>query len=255
MAIQVGTSGARAERMRAAAKSKDRNRKIVLGVLMALFVIILAVELPSTLSKLSGSGGGTATPAQPTATAGAQTATLVQPDLAPALNQLARFGAKDPFLPQLTPSGSTTNPTASASPPSGPPVRATNFVAKDPFEAQISTPSATPVSTPAKTTANALPTVAPTPTASAAGGYVVVLNSVPAAHGQKLASLAVIAAENAGLVDVKSSTLPTSGSALDIYTGPYQSQSVAQQELIRALRDGYTQATVSNLPHSHHSTQ
>lgn len=251
MAIQAGASGTRAERLRLAAKTKDRNRKIVLGLLGGLFVIILAVELPSTLSKLSGSaGGGTPAPAQPAA--GGPTATLVQPSLTSALKQLQKLGAKDPFIAQVAASGATAATTggSSGTTAKGPAVRAKDFVAKDPFVAQISTASATPVATATPTTGTA-PTTAPVAAAPGGGGYVVVLNSVPAAHSQKLASLAVVAAENAGLIDVKTSTLATTGSALDVYTGPYQSQSTAQQELIRALRDGYTQATVSNLPRAH----
>lgn len=251
MAVQAGASGARAERLRLAAKTKDRNRKIVLGVLGGLFVIILAVELPSTLNKLSGSGGGTPAPAQPAGAAPA--ATLVQPSLTSALKQLQKFGAKDPFIAQVADSGATAATTggSSGTTAKGPAVRAKNFVAKDPFVAQISPASATPVAAATSTAATA-PTVAPVAAVPGGGGYVVVLNSVPAAHSRKLASLAVVAAENAGLIDVKTSTLPTTGSALDVYTGPYQSQSTAQQELIRALRDGYTQATVSNLPRVHH---
>jgi len=53
---------------------------------------------------------------------------------------------------------------------------------------------------------------------------------------------------------VKSSVLRTqAGVALDVYTGPFATESLAQQELIRALRVGYTLASIQMLPHAHPS--
>lgn len=252
MTAHVGTPTTRAERLAAAAKARDRNRWILLGVLGVLLVVVLAFELPSTLNKLSPSSSP---PAAAPTQAAAPTAAAAQPvatSLTPVLKRLQSFAVKDPFVAQLSSSGGSVTASSASVPTglalSGPPVRTKDFVAKDPFVAQVATPAAAAASPAPEATqsggsapavSNALPSA----------GFVVVLDTVPAAHGQKLAGLDVIAAENAGLVQVRTATV-FSGKVLEVYTGPYPSQSAAQTALIRALRDGYTQASVSGIPHS-----
>jgi hypothetical protein len=251
MAVDVSSRGAiLADRKRSIAQTKARNQKLVLGGLGAVLLVVLALELPSTLGKLSGGSSGTTPPtAEPLP---ATRPALVMPAKSAArLTPMRGFVTKNPFIPQVgspdtqlggAPGTATSTGSVAAHPPT---VRTKDFVAKDPFVQQLAAPAAaSPLAAPAAATTKSATPLSPV---GAASGYVVVVASVPAAHGQDAAASALVAAENAGLPDVKVSLIH---SALDVYIGPYANQELAQQGLIRALRVGYTIASVEPLPRS-----
>ena len=131
----------------------------------------------------------------------------------------------------------------------GPPVRAKDFVVKDPFVQQIKVPTA-PVGPPAQIRPSS-PAPAPKATAQGApGAYIVIIGTIPGkgAAGLKAAARAVVAAKNAGLKDVVANdALPGAKGTFTVFTGPYPSAAEAHTELVRALRNGYPHATTERL--------
>lgn len=254
MALHIGArASVLAERKSAAAASKARSQKIVLGVLGVVLVGVLGLELPSLLSHASGSAGPASVATQPAA---AQPPAAVRIPASTSPARLRRLAAKDPFVPQVGASavGSPASGAAggdATQTPRGPAVRATHFVAKDPFVPQLAAPAAAAAaSSPEATGQTSVSATQPTVTPfHGRNGFVVVVASEPVANGTSAAAQAMVAAENAGLPDVKSSIIRSqAGGALDVYLGPYTTKSLAQSALIRALRAGYTLASVEALP-------
>jgi hypothetical protein len=259
MALHIGARpSVLAERKVAAAASKARNQKIVLAVLGIVLVGVVALELPSLLSHASGSTSPSSLATQPAATQPAATQPPAAVPIAPSssLPRLKRLAAKDPFVPQVGAAGRD-SPASGAGGggvtevPRGPAVRAAHFVAKDPFVPQVAAPAAASAASTIGATGRTSVSVTQATTTPVHGrnGFVVVVASEPVVTGTSAAAQAMVAAENAGLPDVKSSIIRSqAGGALDVYLGPYPTKSLAQSALIRALRAGYTLASVEPLP-------
>ncbi len=246
MAKRVGRSGAsRNESAREAAKV--RRQKIIAGAGGALLLGLLAIQGPGTLQQLSG--GTSAQPTPPPAVPVAKRATAVKASKAAASPaRLRRMAATNLFVPQVASTAATTgNPTVGLTLASGPKVRSKNFVVKDPFDPQISTPSAAVPTTAVMTTSAPGQATGSTTTAET-GSFIVVIASVPAARGPEAGARAVRTAQNAGLKNVFL-TPPANGHKghFTISTGPYSS-TAARGELIRALRNGYPNAFIRKLP-------
>jgi hypothetical protein len=94
------------------------------------------LEGPKTLKRLHGSSSSSApvptiVPSSPAA------ATPAAPPKPVSLKPLARFAAKDPFVPQVVSAPSKPTPVLANDPPA---VRASHWVEKDPFVQQLSPP-------------------------------------------------------------------------------------------------------------------
>ena len=238
----------------------DGRRRLIFAGVGAGSVIVLVVV------ALVGFGGGSLPSGSTTAPSAKSSlkAPLAsspkparKPSLSPsalALKAAERQGAKDLFVPQVSAATGGSSPTPTGVTVHGPAVRAKNFVAKDVFIAQISPPAATPASSTVTSTSGGEGSGASPSKVSGGGGYIVVLATIPGIGpaSQKAAARAVVAAKNAGLKEVVANdAIPgTSGSAphFTVFTGPYQYQSSVQDELIRALRNGYPQARAQELP-------
>jgi hypothetical protein len=260
MAAGRSTTAKAAEDREAA---KVRRQKIFVGCGGVLLLGVVAFQLPGLLGG-SGSGSPTATPAAeaaPLATALAPLPASVGGVAIPFW--VRRLPPRDLFVPQVTVPGAAATSSSSGSTvviPKGPAVRAKHFVVKDPFAPQISlptAPAATQVSGP--TPPAPAPSVAPAPSGTAGGSYIVVLATISGrgAPSRRLAAHAVVAARNAGLTKVVANdTIPGGtfeGPHFTVFTGPYTSAAQAHSELVRALRNGYPTAKSEHLSAS--STQ
>jgi hypothetical protein len=230
-------------------ETKVRRQKIFIAAGGLVLLALAGFELPGLLSS---SGSGAQRSATPAATPAVSSAGVATPATTPEPRSVARLRARDLFVPQVTAPGAT--PAAGTGRiPTPPHVRSTGFVVKDMFVAQITPPAASTVSSTVIKTAHGTTHVS---ASVGGGGYIVVLGSIPGVgrSSQQLAAHAVVAAKNAGLKNVVANdAVPGqsgSGPHFTIYTGPWTSSGLAQNELIRALRNGYPHAQAQQLPTS-----
>jgi hypothetical protein len=251
------------ERARRAAQDREalkvRRQKMFIG---AGGVVLLGVVGFQLLPALTGGSGSSAkSPAVPPAAAVATPASQSTGSntLSSALpRSVERLAPRDLFMPQIVVVGSGDAPSAAAGGKvlKGPSVRATNFVSKDPFVPQITPPAATPATSSLTQTPSGEGSGSGQSQVSGGAGYIVVLASIPGTGiaSERAAARAVVAAKNAGLRDVVANdAVPgSSGSAphFTVFTGPYEFESTAQTELVRALRNGYPKAEARALPSS-----
>lgn len=237
----------------AAGGAKRRGQLIVIAVGGVLLVALVGFQLPGLLGWSSPGGTADAATIPPPAVPVARPA-AVTGSSSPLPRWIRALGERDVFVPQVFVSAAAgTSPATAAATPSPPPVRATGWVVKDPFVPQVALPTAaTPtVTTPVPITRHIAPTPGPR-----SGGYIVVLQVVAGGGGASQAAAAhdVVAAKNAGLLDVAANdAVPGTtrmGTHFTIYTGPYPSAAAAQPELVRALRNGYPTAHTQRLPAS-----
>jgi hypothetical protein len=239
---------ARAARAREAGKA--RRQKIFIGIGGGLLLGLVAFQLP-----LFGSSSGPGHRTAPTSVA-VPVSSASKVSGSPTRQSSRHAAGRDVFAPLVAAVGTGLSARASEGRTlKGPTVRATHFVSKDFFIPQVKPPAATPASSPVSGS-DGSGSDNPSPGASGGGGYIVVLASIPGINtaSQKAAARAVVAAKNAGLKDVVANdAVPgTSGSAphFTVYTGPYEFESTAQTELVRALRNGYPGARAQQLPGS-----
>lgn len=236
--------------------TKVRRQKIFIGIGGGLLLAVVGFQV---LPSLFGSSGGSrsedsaaptsvAVPIAPSGSTGAGSTSLVP-------HSLEKLPKRDLFIPQVSLPGSGGAVAATGVILKGPSVRSKDFVAKDIFIPQIKPPAATAASAEG-TPAEGQATGVASPGKTAGGGYIIVIDSIPgiSTASEKAAARALVAARNAGLKDVvaNDSVPGTSGERphFTVYTGPYQYQSSAQTELVRALRNGYPHAKAQQLPSS-----
>jgi hypothetical protein len=189
--MAVATVGRRKKQREAAdAAARQRRSRMMLIGLSVILLIVAVIEVPKTLSKVHSSS----TAAESTAVSSAASAARSEAASAAAVRaKLAlidrQFPAKDPFVVQLGQSSATVaklQPFATA-----PSVKASHFVSKDPFKAQVGLAAGEAVAavpavatgpsvTPAKS--SGVTTKAPT------SGYIVVLRSLDS-KGEGLSEL------------------------------------------------------------------
>ena len=232
MATDALRHGSRAAKQQAEQAAKDRRAKIMLAIGGVLLLVVLVIEVPKMLGNLHKA------PAQPVATTPVPTTpSVTSPTGAHAadLKAVDKFAAKDPFVAQVGTKADTIPALLAATPPA---VRTSAFVRKDPFVQQL-TPSAAapgvaPVAQPAsKSGAGGSygSKGAKGSTASAGGGYIVMVASVPVASGRAAAEREAVNARARGIANVKivvSSNYPTLREGFfAVYSGPYSSLSRA----------------------------
>jgi hypothetical protein len=259
MGIQVGGRSSRAAHGRDALKAKEHRQKVILAGGVVVLLVVVAVEV---LPMLGGGSSGTQSPAPaatpasaPPATGAQAVATSVAPSSGLVVpRRISRLPAKDPFVSLVaTPAASApTGGTGLAASPTtepGPAIRVRHFVAKDPFVVQVgAVANSTPALGSAPATAAPAATSAPVP-APPGTGFVVVLASIPPAHGMVRAERLVVDATRDGLANV-AITQKKKTSPLVISSGPYRIQTAADQALVEALRVGYKGAYVQALHRS-----
>ncbi len=185
MAIAAGAL--RQRNQQAQEKAKAKRQKLILVAGMVLLVGVLAFQLPK-LMKGSSSPSTTPATTTPASTATAPAAAVAAPAVAapaisPAqvrrdLRQIAAFGTKDPFKPQVTSTAAGASTTSGApTPASAPAVRRSHFVTKDPFKVQVAVATAQSASAPLATPATPVSQPKTTP-AVAPHGYIVILRSL-----------------------------------------------------------------------------
>jgi hypothetical protein len=242
------------------AAAKQRREKIALGAGILIFVLLLALEGPKTLSHLHGSSASS--PPLP-----APTTAQPKPVAAPRpvdLGAVRRYSEKDPFVPQVgSPATSVTG--AGPTSASGPAVRASHFVSKDPFVPQVGVittsapavvakPTAPPVVAKPVTPPAVKPAAPATPAVSSAQGLVVIVASIPLARGKKAADQAAAAATARGVPDVHvvvSSDYPTLRAGYyAVYSGTYATSTKIRQALQQVRSLGYPRAYTRRLARS-----
>jgi hypothetical protein len=234
------------------AAQRDRRQKIFVAVGGAVLLAIVAFEfLPGVLSSSSSGGSaGAASSAPSTAVAVTTPAVAVGSAPGPKLpHSVERTPARDVFVPLISAGPVNAAVATAAQTPNAPAVRAKHFVVKDPFLPQIKGPSTTIAPPGQPQTSSPAPAQQPIPQ-SAPAAYIVVIGTIPGkgTASLKAAARAVVAARNAGLKDVVSNNaLPGAKGTFTVFTGPYPSAAEAHAELVRALRNGYPQATTERL--------
>src|SRR5437588_7082825 len=188
----------RGAREASARAQKERREKIALVVGCTLLLAIGAFEGPKTLKRLHGSSASSA-PAPAISPGSPATAVPVAPPKPVSLKPLARFAAKDPFVPQVDSAPSKPTPVLANNPPA---VRASHWAQKDPFVQQLSIDSAGPVSGGSSSSGSKSAPVA------GSGAYIVVVASVPFAAGGADAKHEAAAARAHGLPSVKAVNAP-----------------------------------------------
>jgi hypothetical protein len=226
----------------AARVQKARRDKIVLGVGCAILLGVGAFEGPKTLKRLHSSSASSA-PAPAIAPTG-PAAVAVAPPKPVSLKPLARFAAKDPFVPQLASAPSKATPTLSNNPPA---VRASHWVQKDPFVQQLSVDTAGPATGGTSSSGSKGVPVA------GAGAYIVVVASVPFGAGGSDAKHEAAVARAHGVPSVKvvnSSNYPTLREGYyAVYSGPYSTLAKALDALAHIRGLGYVSAYTRRLGH------
>jgi hypothetical protein len=222
---------------------KARRDKIILGVGCALLAGIGAFEGPKTLKRLHGSSAP-ATPVPAITPGSPAIAVPAAPPKPVSLKPLARFAAKDPFVPQITSLQSKPTPVLANNPPK---VRMSHFVEKDPFVQQISLDAAAP-STGGSTSSGsqAVPV-------AGSGAYIVVIASVPIGSGRADANHEAAVARAHGVPSVKvvdSSKYPTLREGyFAVYSGPYPTLAKALAAVAHVRGLGYVSAYTRRLGH------
>lgn len=225
----MSVGAARLARREAEKQAKAKRDKILLGFCLAVLALLIAWQGPKTIKKLQGPAAQTdvapLTPiGAPTAHRGPASTTWPgvltnppRPNFAKREAVLrARFASRDAFVPQAA-IGSTASATPAGRVPTPPAVRATHFVAKDPFLPQQTVSESAPATGPGGATV---------PVATAGGGYVVVIASIPTSSSRALATGVARRARAAGLANVgvlTSSAYPTLRSGFyAVYLGRFQ---------------------------------
>jgi hypothetical protein len=233
----------RGAREASARAQKERREKIGLVVGCVLLLAIGAFEGPKTLKRLRGSSASSA-PA-PAIVPGSPAAVVpAAPPKPVSLKPLARFAAKDPFVPQVVSAPTKPTPVLANNPPA---VRTSHWVEKDPFVQQLSIDSAGPVSGGSSSSGSKSAPVA------GSGAYIVVVASVPFGAGGSDAKHEAAVARGHGVPSVKvvnSSNYPTLREGYyAVYSGPYSTLAKALDALghIRGL--GYVSAYTRRLGH------
>jgi hypothetical protein len=252
------------EKARRAAQDREalklRRQKMFIAVGGGVLLVVVGFQLLPSLFGGSGSSSppkSTTPPAAATANPASHSIRTASPPSA-LPRSVERLEPRDLFMPQIVVSagGSGGSGTPAGKTLTGPPVRARRFVAKDPFVPQITPPAATPATSSLTQTPTGEGSGSGRSQVSGGAGYIVVLTTIPGTGlaSEKAAARAVVAAKNAGLRDVVANdAVPgASGSAphFTVYTGPYEFESSAQSELVRALRNGYPKARAQALPSS-----
>jgi hypothetical protein len=131
-------------------RAKERRQKQILAAGTALLAVLLAIQLPRTLHRAHGASPvrAEAAPAVQVQPADASPAPSAARPLSARQAALVRtFDPKDPFATQQGRAGVTNAATTQTT---GPPVRSSHFLAKDPFVQQPDGGATTAGPTPAK---------------------------------------------------------------------------------------------------------
>ena len=235
-------SSRRASKAEERAAKERRQRNIAIGA-AALLVVILAYEIPHTLSLSSGGGSShkssTAAPATPPAPSTGSSTAAESAALKAALRQAPR----DVFLTQ-TLKGEVTFGTI----PNPPGLR-------DPF-AEKSAPEATAAPPPPK--AIPVPSLPGTIVIGTPGGgrvaekgWIVILASIPTGQGEGSAKSFVTAAKKAGvgglLILNSSNRRPLRGGYWVVYTGPWSTLALVNQHAAQVHSLGFPTAYIREL--------
>jgi len=236
----------RGAREASARAQKELREKIALVACCALLLAIGAFEGPKTLKRLHGSSASSA-PAPAIVPGSPATAVPAAPPKQVSLRPLARFAAKDPFVPQLVSAApSKPTPVLANDPPA---VRTSHWVQKDPFVQQLSIDAAGPVSGGSGSASSGSKTA---PVAGS-GGYIVVVASVPFVAGGSDAKHEASVARAQGVPSVKvvnSSNYPTLREGYyAVYSGPYSTLAKALDALAHIRGLGYVSAYTRRLGH------
>lgn len=225
----------------AARVQKERREKIALGVGLALLVGIGAFEGPKTLKRLHGSSSTPAPAIAPTSPAAALPTAPPKPV---SLKPLARFAAKDPFVPQIGSVSGKSTPVLANNPPA---VLTSHWVEKDPFVQQLSVNSVGPATGSSSSSSSKAAPVA------GSGAYIVVVASVPFGAGGRDAKHEAAVARAHGVPSVKivnSSNYPTLREGYyAVYSGPYPTLAKALAALAHIRGLGYVSAYTRRLGH------
>lgn len=226
--------------------AKQRREKIILVVGFALLLGIGAFEGPKTLKRLHGSSASSS-PAPAVAPSPA-TSVPAAPPKPVNLKRLARFAAKDPFVPQVGLGAGTAQTVLPVHPPA---VRTSHFVQKDPFIQQLTVSGG--AATGATAQSGGATGQSQAPAAAGSGSLIVVVASVPIGAGRGEAMREAAAARAHGVPNVSvvlSSNYPTLRMGYyAVYSGPYSTlaRAIAAVERIRGL--GYVTAYTRRLGH------
>jgi hypothetical protein len=257
--MTAGVVGFRSRKRKEEAKraAKAKKEKILLAVCGVVLVGLVALEGPKTLKKLHGSSGAAPAAVTPSPSAGAtgsQTASSAA--TAADLEATKHLASKDPFVTQL---GTEAAAAQEVAPVTGPAVRASRFVKKDPFIQQLTfaAPTAssaapaptTPTPTPGSTTVKA----AGGKTEDGSGNYIVMVASIPISDGRDVARATAATARSQGVPSVKivdSSRYPTLRTGFyAVYSGPYPTLADLLPALEQVRGKGYPSAYTRRLAH------
>ena len=199
-------------------QAKERRQKVIVAAGGVLLVLVLAFELPKTLSRLKGS------PSRPAAAASVPTTPVVVPETtqtAKAYRAALRQAPHDVFTQrQLT----AENTLGAVATPAG---------LHDPFATPHSSQAAVAPATQKPVTASPLPgtIIVGTPGANkvTVQGWIVILASIPTAQGAVAANSFAAQARKAGFGAVSvlnsSNRKPLRGGYWVVYAGPYNTLS------------------------------
>jgi hypothetical protein len=208
----------------AAAAAKQRRQKILVIVCFAIFLALMAYEVPHLLHRNSGTTAAPASVPVPTAVA--------RPKALP--KDLRKRSGADPFAAH---SFSSADPKAGSALPG-----------RDPFLSAATQTASEPATTPLPETI-----VIGTPTASGATvhGWIVILASIPTRQGQASAESFARSARRDGIGSVavlnSSNRRPLRGGYWVVYTGPVRTVSAAEQLASSVHGTGYRAAYVREL--------
>jgi hypothetical protein len=261
MAVETVRYRSRRKRESDRAAAKAKREKILLAVFGVVLLGVVAFQGPKMLKLMHGSSGTPAPAPAATAAGGTASTAAATAKTAADLSKLEAYPQKDPFIQQLGGGGTGSLALSTATPPH---VRATHFVAKDPFVQQLtvaapaaaaSTSSVTP---PPASGGQMQPATAskpspPAPAAGNGGNYIVMLASVPLSSGHPDAAGAAAAARAKGITNVKivdSSTYPTLNAGYyAVYSGPYATLGDVLSALQTIRGQGYPSSYTRRLAH------
>jgi hypothetical protein len=240
MAVDAGHYSRR-RRVQDARAAKEKRQKVMLAVGSALLLMLLAIQLPRTLHRLHGTSSAPTTSAGTGApAAAAHLGATARARFAQRYAALAAFGPKDPFVQQEGDGSMTGEGIRSAI---APPVRATSFVVKDPFDEQV---SSTGTSGPVGSSS-----VVPSRLLGGHASYVVVLASVPVPEGigeaRRIARFARAHGIKSASVLTSSNYRTLRSGFYVVYGGNYRSLGAALGGLASARTRGFLTAYTRSL--------